>query len=159
MRTFILLFSALTALAIAGLVVSLKPRLYVTTSDSMSPAINKGDVLIVREAEIYVPGEVVSFKSKEGKSGVVTHRITARHNNQGEISYNTKGDANDLPDASRVKHEQIMGRVIKIIPKVGFVLMLPTAWYQLSLLWLISLVIVFHEIANIITVIKKRPIG
>ncbi len=86
----------------------------VVLSGSMEPSLSVGDLLIVTEAESYAVDDVVVFQ--EGRSAVV-HRIVAI---DGE-SVTTKGDANNVTDAP-FSHEQIRGKVVLVIPVIGYLI-------------------------------------
>ncbi|WP_088071908.1 signal peptidase I, partial [Gottfriedia luciferensis] len=56
-------------------------------------------------------------------SRIITHRISAVHNKNGEISYKTKGDNNDAPDLWTVYPQNIIGNYSNFtIPYVGYAL-------------------------------------
>ena len=84
----------------------------VVLSGSMEPALSVGDLLIVREAPAYHPGDVVVYQS--GRMPVV-HRILSM---DGEFAV-TQGDANNAPDEP-VALSAIKGRVVLSVPLVGY---------------------------------------
>lgn len=86
-------------------------RLAVLTG-SMEPAIAAGDLIIIRRETEYKKGDIITFREE---NSYTTHRIM-------EIKQNgvyTKGDANNTPDSKPVRFEQIVGRVILVIPSMG----------------------------------------
>ena len=90
-------------------------------SNSMVPVFYKGDILILKgvpEGDLKV-GDIVVY-SVEGRSVPIVHRIV-KMNPDG--SYQTKGDANDgqLQFEYHVAEEEIHGRVVMIIPYLGWV--------------------------------------
>lgn len=88
-------------------------------SGSMEPQIQINDIVIVKEVpetEINV-GDVISFNT-DGE--IVTHRIIAIEKGQyNKNLYITKGDANNVEDEEKITYEDIEGKYIKKIPKVG----------------------------------------
>lgn len=84
----------------------------VVVSGSMSGAIEINDMVICHREKSYAPGDVITFESG---SSVVTHRIVA----QTEDGFVTKGDANNTADLEPVLPEQVIGRVVLVIPKIG----------------------------------------
>lgn len=86
----------------------------VVITGSMSPAIEPGDMIIIREGEEYGKGDIILYESGES---LVTHRIVGER----EEGFVTKGDANNAEDGEAVKEEDIKGRVRLVIPKAGFV--------------------------------------
>lgn len=81
------------------------------TTGSMSPAIKKNDIIIVKLNTKYQKNDIVTFKSSKS---YVTHRIIDKSNK----NVITKGDANNTEDKI-ININKIVGRVILIIPKAG----------------------------------------
>ena len=99
-------------------------------SGSMTPNINKGDVVIVEkynenELENIEKGDILVYK-KENQ--VVVHRVVEV--NQGdEITFRTKGDNNDDEDAWIINEKDVIGIAKFRIPLVGY----PTVWLNETL--------------------------
>ena len=99
-------------------------------SGSMTPNINKGDVVIVEkynenELENIEKGDILVYK-KENQ--VVVHRVVEV--NQGdEITFRTKGDNNDDEDAWIINEKDVIGIAKFRIPLVGY----PTVWLNEAL--------------------------
>ncbi len=92
---------------------------FTNISNSMGPLIEVGSVVVVKSQASYEVGDIISYYAKiDDEVAVVTHRITAIGGNV----YVTKGDANNLEDRELVRPRLIIGKVIKIIPHLGFVL-------------------------------------
>lgn len=87
--------------------------LTVVLSGSMEPALSVGDMLVVAPQESYEVEDVVVFQT--GRSAVV-HRIISI-NEEGVI---TRGDANNTED-DPIALESIKGKVIIVIPFVGYI--------------------------------------
>ena len=86
---------------------------------SMEPKLLAGDVVITREVltESIEVGDVVRFK----QGGVyILHRVIEVQESEGELTFITQGDANNVVDAP-VPASQIEGKVILTIPKIGWV--------------------------------------
>lgn len=84
----------------------------VVISGSMSGTIEVNDMIIARSAESYGPGDIISFDTG---SSIVTHRIL-------EVTpegFITKGDANNTADIQPVTPDQVVGKVVLVIPGVG----------------------------------------
>jgi len=95
----------------------------IVLTGSMEPEIMPGDIVLVDKAsdekDIYdlQVGDVLNFKRGDI---VITHRIIEIIEDEaGNVSFRTKGDNNDSPDVEIVKPQDVKGRVIKTIPKVG----------------------------------------
>ena len=87
-------------------------RSAVVLTGSMEPAIRADDLVIVHRQEAYSAGDIIMFRSG---GHTVTHRITAVT----EEGYRTKGDANNTEDAAVTPPEDVLGRVIAVIPGAG----------------------------------------
>ena len=89
-------------------------------SDSMSPAINKGDAVIIKKvnnASTLKEGDVIAYK--KGKL-VIVHRIVAFEEKNGKTLIITKGDANGGNDPNKVKESQVRGVVEVRIPYIAY---------------------------------------
>ena len=84
--------------------------------------IHTGSLVISKRVspENLVIGDVVTFKSKDDSTTLVTHRIEQISKENGELSFITKGDANDVIDLEPVKPENIIARVQYDIPYLGY---------------------------------------
>jgi signal peptidase len=51
---------------------------------------------------------------------IVTHRIAEIQDNGGQKTYSTKGDANRSEDEDSISYSQIIGKVVLVIPKLGY---------------------------------------
>ena len=83
-----------------------------------------GDVGIVKKEKKYKVGEVIVFLKDNMKAPII-HRII-KINEDG--TYQTKGDNNNAPleVESSIKNNEIIGKVIFIIPKIGYLKLIIT---------------------------------
>ncbi|UIO99189.1 signal peptidase I [Halobaculum sp. CBA1158] len=95
---------------------------YVVLSDSMSPEIRAGDVVIVDDADPATIGEgdVITYE-RPGGSQLITHRVVEVVDD-GERRFRTKGDANEEPDPAPVPPDNVVGVVAFHIPLIGHVI-------------------------------------
>lgn len=106
----------------------------VVISGSMRPAIEPGDLLIIRRQESYRPGDIITFT--EGGS-LVTHRLLSL---QGQTAL-TRGDANNTDDAP-VELSRVQGKMVLRVPALGrLLLFLRTNQGMLSLTALLVLLV------------------
>lgn len=95
---------------------------YVIISGSMEPQFKTGGLIYttkkVDPAEIEV-GDVITFQMSETTRA--THRVIAIVDDGGVPKFQTKGDANDAPDANLVPYENVIGRALFDIPGLGYV--------------------------------------
>lgn len=90
---------------------------FVVLTGSMTPSIPQGSVIFTKKAEAYTAGDVVSFNI-DGKN--VTHRINAvEQDMNGDIFYETKGDANNAVDSELVSAASVIGKSVFHMPHVG----------------------------------------
>ena len=91
-------------------------------SGSMRPGIDVGDIVIISEVpleEIQV-GDIIQYKIANSTTPII-HRVY-NITYDGDVKlYITKGDANDEADSNPVLSEQIMGKAVFNIPKLGWV--------------------------------------
>lgn len=90
-------------------------------SGSMSPAIEKGDVIILKamkneEARKIKKGDVLVYNHD---NKIIVHRVIKKSNNGETISFKTKGDYNNAKDSWTVKQEDVIGIVKFRIRWVG----------------------------------------
>ncbi|MBQ9072430.1 MAG: signal peptidase I [Bacilli bacterium] len=94
-------------------------------SGSMSPAINKGDIVVVEKIEDRYErleeGQVLAFRYN---NIVIVHRIIDIVETDGEYFFYTKGDANNNEDDYAIEQSDVVGVVRFRIPYAG----LPTVW-------------------------------
>lgn len=83
----------------------------VVLSGSMEPTLSAGDLIIVRQAQSYTPGQIVVY---DDGSALVVHRLLALEDGQAI----TQGDANNVPDRP-IDQSRLRGIVIAHIPGLG----------------------------------------
>ena len=100
---------------------------YVVLSGSMLPTIKIKDIVVTKkiEEERLEVGDVITFISPDTRFGgiSVTHRIIEKvyDESSGVYKYRTQGDANNVADAVLVPNENILGKVIVKVPKLGYI--------------------------------------
>lgn len=85
----------------------------VVLTGSMTDVINPGDMIIIKQQNEYKINDIITY-NQDGD--YITHRLIQTE----EEFYITKGDANDTAD-KQITKDQIEGKVVAIIPKIGFV--------------------------------------
>ena len=96
-------------------------------SGSMAPVISTGDLIVdnpltTAQARRLRPGQIVSFQEAPGSPIVITHRIIAVTVAHGSVAYQTKGDANQAPDAGLRPAADAIGVFGFAIPRGGYLL-------------------------------------
>lgn len=115
------LVSIIIFLVIAFIVLNQNVNFVVVTSDSMSPTIQRGDLVLVQSIiKTTYTGDIIQFQ-------VPSRRIPVLHRVEEVLAngYKTKGDFNPSPDYWTVEESQIQAKVIilfgnpVVIPKIG----------------------------------------
>lgn len=98
---------------------------YVIVSRSMTPTINVNDAIVIKRDnnDKYKIGDIISFFSTEyDRDGmVVTHRVVDKKSEGTTSEYITKGDNNPVADGNSVNTNNVYGKVMFIIPKLGYI--------------------------------------
>lgn len=95
----------------------------VIATGSMEPMIKPGDVILVDKAtdinKIYSlkEGDVIQFSRD---NILISHRIIEITEEDKVKIFHTKGDNNASVDFKPVRPEQVKGKIIKVIPKIGW---------------------------------------
>ena len=90
-------------------------------SGSMEPKMYAGDVVIIAKvpADNVELDDIIQFRVPEGVT--VMHRVIEIQETEGGGKlFITKGDANDKPDSEPVIPENVVGKAVMTIPKVGW---------------------------------------
>ena len=95
-------------------------------SDSMNPAIKKGDAVIIEKINdsTKIKENLIIAYEREDNHKVIIHRVKEVTTSDGEVAYVTKGDANNTADSNVVYRNQIRGIVKVKIPFIAY----PTVW-------------------------------
>ena len=99
---------------------------YVVMSGSMLPTIKVKDIVITKKVpeEKLDVDDVITFVSPDERfSGItITHRIIEKYydSSQEGYYYRTQGDNNNVSDAALVPYDNVLGKVILKVPKLGY---------------------------------------
>ncbi len=145
-----------------------KPSLfsaYTIVSPSMVPNINVLDVAVVVRAsdpEDIKVGDIITFNSTDYRySGVtITHRVVEiNQTSDGTYLYTTKGDANNTPDSSRVSFNDVFGKVVLRIPKLGYLqYVLSNAYGWIMIIVIPAVLIIAYDIFKLFRTIKNNSV-
>lgn len=99
-----------------------KYQAIVVATGSMSPNINKGDVVVIKklndnEIKNLKIGDILVF-NRENK--IVVHRIYKIYSSGDEIFFKTKGDNNNAPDSYLIEIHEILGIVKLKVRYIGY---------------------------------------
>lgn len=99
-------------------------QVFMVLSGSMEPTYHTGSLIYVKKVDPYElqSGDVITFMLDEDT--VATHRIVGivpDEEDPSVIRFRTKGDANDVEDATLVHYKNVVGKPVFTIPKLGYV--------------------------------------
>lgn len=135
---------------------------YIIISPSMVPTINVEDAVVVqrKEKEELKVGDIITFTSSDPRySGLtITHRIVGIEKSKNQkVYYRTKGDNNNTEDSALVSYDNIYGKVILRIPKIGYIQYALTSSYGIVFLVVIPcLGIVIYDFIKLFKSIIKN---
>ena len=124
-------------------------KIFCIISGSMEPNISINDLVIIKEVsqnEINSK-DIISF-TVNGET--ITHRIeNISTDESGDLVYTTKGDANNIEDADTIKFEDIEGKYIGKIPKIGKIILALKSKTTLGIVLLVLILLyVFEQKSN-----------
>jgi signal peptidase I len=101
-------------------------QLKTVLSGSMEPTFKTGSIIAIKPLQSTIDlkkGEVITFKSNDDPSMLITHRIHDVMGSGKNITYVTKGDNNEDPDNAPVLPQNIVGEYQGFtIPYIGYLL-------------------------------------
>ena len=136
---------------------------YVVLSGSMLPSIDIKDIVVTKKipAEELEIGDIITFIAPDSRYGgiSITHRIQDKYYDEslGSFTYRTKGDNNNVADSTLVPNDNILGKVILKIPKLGYLQDLLASKGGLIFVVLIpSLAILSYDIMKVLKNLGKK---
>jgi len=150
-------FLGIFALIFAGI---LLPKFWggqglIVLSGSMEPYMHPGDIIAVKPVasmdEIFT-NDVITFATEEE---IITHRVIGFAISGGEQALIMKGDANNTQDEKPVKWEQVRGKVVYRVPKIGYA----SSFVQNHLLETSVTVVALLVLSEVIPFIFKKVNG
>ena len=115
-------------------------KAYIITTDSMEPTIKQGDAIITKKAKEkdLKEGDIITF-NRDNES--ITHRILTVDKEEDKILYVTKGDNNNVEDKQKVSFNDVEGKQVIVMPKIGYII--EAAENQLVILIITLVVLIF----------------
>ena len=123
----------------------------VPISGSMRPTMDVGDMAIVAETSVekIEVGDIIQFWNGEQ---VVIHRVYDI-NTENQRMFVTKGDANNGPDPDLVFPSQVLGVVMFIIPKIGWISIYLKSLFIRTSTFFLANDILLYSLMSFITII------
>ena len=133
---------------------------YVIVSGSMEPMIKVRDAVIIKRATVdnIKVHDVITYRSLDPAfyGILVTHRVVNIEEKNGKKVFITKGDHNETIDRTPVNFEQIQGKVVMRVPKIGYLKYFLVDYYG----WIIAVVIpslgiIFYDVYKLFKNVKN----
>lgn len=131
-----------------------------TLTGSMEPAIPVHSFIVTEEVDpsSLQVGDIITFRATESsmEGALNTHRITSVYEENGQLMFHTKGDANAVEDAAPVAAVNVVGRVVFVSAALGAVVSLfsnPLVFFPFIILPLVVLMV--FEIAKLVKSTKE----
>lgn len=142
---------------------SLFVNAYVIVTPSMVPTINVSDAVVTYKPNVkkLKKGDIITFSSTDVRyTGLtVTHRILKVNNREGNLSFKTKGDNNTTPDDAEVVSSNVFGKVIFVIPWLGYLQAFLTKSYGWLLLVVLPCVaIIIYDVIKLFKTVKRSRV-
>lgn len=130
-------------------------QLYHVISGSMEPGIPIGSLIITTKAEPenLQNGEVITFYGGNQQNSIIVHRIVENDYTQKQIT--TKGDANAQEDIKPVPYDQVLGKLLFSVPKLGFLAAAMGTWSGKMVFLMIALI--GYVLKNVLFRAKNQP--
>ncbi len=133
---------------------------YVIVSPSMVPTINVLDAVISIKPNIQklASGDIITFGSDDSRYNelTVTHRVLKAMGVGDKRSFITKGDNNTTPDSIPVKANNVLGKVVFVVPFLGYLQFFLTKYYGWILLVVLPCVgMIVYDILKISKAVKN----
>ena len=88
-----------------------------TVGKSMAPAIMHGDIILIKKgAENICIGDIICFRINLTDRISVSHRVIDIIEEGSILTFQTKGDANENIDKWKITNDQIIGKILWVIP-------------------------------------------
>lgn len=131
-----------------------------TLTGSMEPAIPVHSFIVTEEVDpsSLQVGDIITFRATESsmEGALNTHRITSVYEENGQLMFHTKGDANAVEDSAPVAAVNVVGRVVFVSAALGTVVSLfsnPLVFFPFIILPLVVLMV--FEIAKLVKSTKE----
>ena len=134
---------------------------YIIVSGSMEPIIKVNDAIVIKrtDATNIKVGDVITYKSVEPSyyGIMITHRVIDIINENGVTKYVTKGDHNETRDINPISIDQVYGKFIMRIPKIGYIqYFLATAYGWIIAIVIPCLGIIIYDIMKLVRTIRNN---
>ncbi|MBU3905203.1 MAG: signal peptidase I [Nanoarchaeota archaeon] len=117
------------------------PYMYSINSESMTPELNKGDLVFIKTVEEISVGDVIAF-TPIGRTYPIVHRVISL-----EGGIQTKADNNAVQDPFKINLTMVHGKMIFSIPYLGYLDMFHLGGlFRVFLIYVLSCVIIYSGV-------------
>lgn len=149
----------LFAILAVGIPKLMGAQTYTVLTGSMQPALQPGHLIGVRPtpAQSLSIGDIITFQLESGQPTVVTHRIVGKtQSTDGETSFITRGDANNVNDRLPVHEVQIKGKLVYAIADLGRVTNLITPVFKSGITTILGIGIIGYGVLKLLPTARPR---
>ncbi|MBQ6494762.1 MAG: signal peptidase I [Bacilli bacterium] len=136
---------------------------YVVLTGSMLPEIQVYDVVVTKKIEVkdLKEGDIITFASSDTRflNTIITHRILKKYydSEKKQYTFQTKGDNNNVADSALVQENNIFGKVILKIPKLGYLQeFLASRGGWIVVILLPCLAVISYDIVKLMKSLKRK---
>ncbi len=136
------------------------------SSNSMEPELMVGDIILIKDTDIeeIKEGDIISYRGEKGSYAgkIITHMVlTAPTFSEADGIYylTTAGIIEGAHADPEIKETQVIGKLVCVVPLLGWLYNFFTTWYGFLLFVLIVLFSFASEIINIIKILKYQDYG
>jgi len=125
---------------------------YIVLGGSMSPTFKAGSLALIKplDPQSIKVGDILTYRTTDKSDLMTTHRVVAVNGQGNELSFTTRGDANDVNDGQPVKPADIVGRVSTAIPYAGYLMQFAQTQKGLvALVFIPGVLIIIFELRNL----------
>jgi signal peptidase len=131
-------------------------KIKMVLSGSMEPTIKTGSLVVVKPADNYKIGDIITFQRKTDKE-LITHRIEDIKTEGGQTMYVTKGDSNNSADKKEVAESDVAGKVLFSIPYLGYIVSFVQKPIGFALFIIVpAFIVIIDEVKKIYVEVKKK---
>lgn len=136
------------------------------SSNSMEPELMVGDIILIKSTDIeeIKEGDTISYRGEKGSYAgkTITHKVlTAPTFSEADGIYylTTGGIIEGAPADPEIKETQVIGKLVCVVPLLGWLYNFFATWYGFLLFVLIVLFSFASEIINIVKILKYNDYG
>lgn len=127
-------------------------QVYIVYGGSMSPTFEAGSLAFIKpvDPQSIKEGDIITYRTRDDSDLMCTHRVVKVNQEGGQLSFTTRGDANDIDDAYAVLPGDIIGAVNFTVPYAGHLMdFAQTKNGLITLVFIPGILIIIFELRNL----------